>query len=124
MSRPRAFAASVAAASAGVRHAWRGQPHFRFEVLAGTVAIALALWLGTGLLAVLVASAVVLVAEMVNTAVEAAVDLASPDRRPLAAAAKDAAAGAVLIAAGFAVAIGLVALGPALWARVTGAAVP
>lgn len=124
MTRPRAFAVSVAAASAGVRHAWRGQPHFRFEVLAGAAAVVLALWLETGLLAVLVASAVVLVAEMVNTAVEATVDLASPQRQPLAAAAKDAAAGAVLIAAGFAVLIGLVALGPALWARVTGAAVP
>lgn len=124
MTRPRAFAASVAAASAGVRHAWRGQPHFRFEVLAGAAAVALALWLRTGLLAVLLASAIVLVAELVNTAVEATVDLASPQRRPLAAAAKDAAAGAVLIAAGFAVLIGLVALGPALWARVTGAALP
>lgn len=124
MTGPRGFAASVAAASAGVRLTWRGQPHFRFEVLAGVAAVALALWLETGLLAVLVASAVVLVAEMVNTAVEAAVDLASPERRPLAAAAKDAAAGAVLIAAGFAVLVGLVALGPALWARLTGAAVP
>jgi diacylglycerol kinase len=93
-------------------------------VLAGVAAVALALWLETGLLAVLVSSAVVLVAEMVNTAVEAAVDLASPERRPLAAAAKDAAAGAVLIAAGFAVLVGLLALGPALWARLTGAAVP
>jgi diacylglycerol kinase (ATP) len=124
MTRPRAFAASVAAASAGVRHAWRGQPHFRFEVLAGTAAVALAVWLQAGLLAVLMASAIVLVAEMVNTALEATVDLVSPERQPLAAAAKDAAAGAVLIAAGFSVLIGLVALGPALWARVTGAAVP
>ncbi len=124
MTGLRGFATSVAAASAGVRLAWRGQPHFRFEVLAGIAAVALAVWLGTGLLAVLVASALVLVAEMVNTAVEATVDLASPTRRPLAAAAKDAAAGAVLVAAGFAVLIGLVALGPALWARATGAAVP
>jgi diacylglycerol kinase (ATP) len=124
MTGARGFAGSVAAASAGVRFAWRGQPHFRFEVLAGVAAVALALWLETGLVAVLMASAVVLVAEMVNTAVEAAVDLASPERRPLAAAAKDAAAGAVLIAAGFAVLVGLLALGPALWARLTGAAVP
>ena len=124
MTGLRGFAASVAAAAAGVRFAWRGQPHFRFEILAGIGAVALAVWLGTGLVAVLVASALVLVAEMVNTAVEATVDLASPGRRPLAAAAKDAAAGAVLVAAGFAVVIGIVALGPALWARATGAAVP
>ena len=124
MTGLRGFTASLAAASAGVRLAWRGQPHFRFEVLAGVAAVALALWLDTGLLAVLVASAIVLVAEMVNTAVEAAVDLVSPGRQPLAAAAKDAAAGAVLVAAGFALVIGLVALGPTLWARATGAAVP
>jgi len=124
MTGPRGFAASVAAASAGLRFAWRGQPHLRFEALAGVVAIVLALWLGTGLLAVLVASAIVLVAEMVNTAVEATVDLVSPQRRSLAAAAKDAAAGGVLIAAAFAVVIGLVALGPALWTRVTGVVAP
>ena len=38
-------------------------------------------------------------AEMVNTAIERTVDLAMPDRHPLAKAAKDVAAGAVLIAA-------------------------
>ena len=124
MTGPRAFTASVAAAAAGVRLAWRGQPHFRVEALAACGAVALALWLETGLLAVLVSSAVVLVAELVNTAVEATVDLVSPARRPLAAAAKDAAAGAVLVAAAFAVLVGLVALGPALWGRLTGAAAP
>lgn len=124
MSGRRSFAASVAAAAAGTRFAWRGQPHFRVETVAAVAAVALALWLGTGLLAVLLASAIVLVAEMVNTALEATVDLASPERRPLAAAAKDAAAGAVLVAAGFSVVIGVVALGPALWARVAGGAVP
>jgi diacylglycerol kinase (ATP) len=41
----------------------------------------------------------VLFAEMLNTAVEAVVDLASPDFHPLAKIAKDTAAGAVLIAA-------------------------
>ena len=46
--------------------------------------------------------------ECVNTAVEAVVDLVTKERRPLAKKAKDAAAGAVLIAAIFAVAIGVV----------------
>ena len=45
--------------------------------------------------------------EMVNTAVEAVVDLVTEERRPLAKLAKDAAAGAVLIAAVMAVAAGL-----------------
>ncbi|MCM3133872.1 diacylglycerol kinase family protein [Paenibacillus polysaccharolyticus] len=50
----------------------------------------------------------VLVTELMNTAVEAAVDLAQPDIHPLAKAAKDTAAGAVLLAAVFAVIIGCI----------------
>lgn len=46
--------------------------------------------------------------EAVNTAVEKAVDLASPHRHPLARAAKDAAAGAVLLSACLAAAVGVV----------------
>ncbi len=45
--------------------------------------------------------------ECVNTAVEAVVDLATQERHPLAKKAKDAAAGAVLVAAIFAAVIGL-----------------
>jgi len=58
----------------------------------------------------LLAAALVLGAEAVNTAVEAAVNLASPDRHPLAARAKDTAAGAVFLCALGAVAVGLVIL--------------
>ncbi len=116
----RGFAVSLGAAAIGVRYAWRTQPHLRFEVGVAAAAIGAAAWLQTGLVAVLLASAIVLVAEMVNTAVEVTVDLASPERRPLAAAAKDAAAGAVLVAAAFAVVVGVAALGPALWDRLVG----
>lgn len=56
--------------------------------------------------------ALVLSLEMVNTAVEACVDLASPEKRPLAKLAKDAAAGAVLISAIFAAIIGLIIFVP------------
>lgn len=55
---------------------------------------------------VLTAIFLVLVTELMNTAVEAAVDLAHPHIHPLAKAAKDTAAGAVLLAAVFAVVIG------------------
>lgn len=120
MTGLRGFASSVRAAATGLRFAWRTQPHLRFEALVGAAAIGVAVWLQTGLVAVLLACAIVLVAELVNTAVEATVDLASPERRPLAGIAKDAAAGAVLVAAAFAVAIGVAALGPALWGRLTG----
>lgn len=52
--------------------------------------------------------ALVIALELINTAIESVVDLASPDLHPLAKAAKDTAAGAVLVAAIFAVIIGVV----------------
>ncbi len=51
-------------------------------------------------------------AEALNTAVEFVVDLASPERHPLAARAKDVAAGAVLVAAIGAAIAGIVVFGP------------
>lgn len=68
---------------------------------------------------VVVAIALVLVAELFNSALEAVVDLASPADHPLAKQAKDIAAGAVLVAAAAAVAIGLLLAGWAL-ARAAG----
>jgi diacylglycerol kinase (ATP) len=50
--------------------------------------------------------------ELVNTAVEAVVDLVTEEKKPLAKKAKDAAAGAVLIAAIFAALIGLIIFVP------------
>ena len=59
----------------------------------------------------------VLILEGLNTALEAAVDLASPELHPLAKIAKDVTAGMVLIAAIASVGVGLIILGPPLWAR-------
>jgi diacylglycerol kinase (ATP) len=56
-------------------------------------------------------------AEFVNTALEAVVDLTSPNAHPLAKAGKDVAAAAVLVAALTSVAVGLLVLGPPLWGR-------
>jgi diacylglycerol kinase (ATP) len=61
--------------------------------------------------------AMVFTAEFINTAIEAAVDLASPNKHPLAKVGKDVGAGAVLVAALAAVLIGLLILGPPLWMR-------
>jgi diacylglycerol kinase (ATP) len=62
--------------------------------------------------AVLAAIGLVLTAEGINTAIEAVVDLASPEQHLLAGRAKDVAAGAVLIAAVVAAVIGLLVFGP------------
>jgi len=56
-------------------------------------------------------------AEFLNTAIESLVDLASPEEHPLAKTAKDVGAAAVLIAALASVLIGLLILGPPLWAK-------
>ena len=56
----------------------------------------------------------ILALELVNTAVEATVDLFTGERKPLAKKAKDAAAGAVLVAAIFAAVIGILIFIPKL----------
>ena len=57
----------------------------------------------------------VLVAETINTAIEKAVDLATREQHRLAHIAKDAAAGAVLLTAFYAILVGALILGPRLW---------
>jgi len=61
--------------------------------------------------------AMVFTAEFINTAIEAVVDLASPVQHPLAKVGKDVGAGAVLVAALAGIVIGLLIIGPPLWAR-------
>lgn len=67
-------------------------------------------------LALILAMALVLALELLNTAIEAVVDLAMPQHHPLAKRAKDAAAGAVLIAALGAAVVGLIVFAPKIWA--------
>ncbi|WP_179032942.1 diacylglycerol kinase family protein [Paenibacillus kribbensis] len=97
-------------AAEGVFYALRTQVNMRIHVAVALLVIIAGLGLRISRLDwlfVCVAMALVIVAELVNTAVEAAVDLISPDIHPLAKAAKDTAAGAVLLAAVFAVIIGI-----------------
>lgn len=61
--------------------------------------------------------ALVLFAEMINTVVEAVVDLITEEQHSLAKVAKDVSAGAVLVTAIAAVLVGLLILGPPLLAR-------
>lgn len=63
---------------------------------------------------------VVWMAEFTNTAVEAVVDMTMPQPHPLAKVAKDVAAATVLVGAIGAVIVGLLILGPPLWARFSG----
>lgn len=62
--------------------------------------------------------AIVWAAEFINTALEAIVDLASPDIHPLAKVGKDVAAAAVLIAALASILIGFLLFGQPLWEKI------
>jgi diacylglycerol kinase (ATP) len=93
----------------GVVHVLRTQRNLRihFAIAVGVLIAALGFDVSRlELIALLLAISFVLIAEMINSAIEAAVDVASTSFDPLAKLAKDVAAGAVLIAAVNAVAIG------------------
>jgi diacylglycerol kinase (ATP) len=84
----------------GLAAAWKNEAAFREEVLLALVAIPLALYFGrTGVdRALLIGSIVlVLIVEILNSAVEAVVDKASPERHELAKRAKDMGSAAVLL---------------------------
>jgi diacylglycerol kinase (ATP) len=93
----------------GIIHVLRTHRNMRIHLAAATIVLVLALWIGVDrleLVALLLAIAFVLIAEMVNSAIEAAIDLATSSFDPLAKLAKDIAAGAVLIASINAIAVG------------------
>ena len=111
---------SLKAAAAGVRYTFRTQPNARIELVALVLVGALGWRLGISRVewAVIgLISAVILALEAVNTALEALVDLASPQYHPLAKHAKDAAAGALLLAVLGSMWVALFVLGPRLWER-------
>lgn len=111
--------AAFRVAFAGLAAVWRVSGNFRIEVGVGALALALGLVLKTGVVPILMLCALVLSLELMNCALEAAVDLASPELHPLAKYAKDAAAGAVLVAALISAVVGLWLLGPPLWKLLT-----
>jgi diacylglycerol kinase len=114
--------ASFRHAFAGWWHVLRTQPNAWIHSLASIAVFVLAAWLGLSALewaVILLTIGFVWVAEFLNTAIEAVVDLASPDIHPLAKIGKDVGAAAVLVAALCAVLIGLLILGPPLWARLS-----
>jgi diacylglycerol kinase len=111
--------ASFANAGRGVG-ALLGEANARVQLAIAALVVGLGFWLelGRGDWALLVlAMGLVLAAEAANTALEALADRVAPDPHPLVGRAKDVAAGAVLIAALAAAAVGGLVLGPPLWQR-------
>ena len=102
----------------GFRHAFAGlvyicrtQRNIKIHTVATIMAVALAFWLKITLIEWMILAltiSAVWITECVNTAVEAAFDLSSPEYHALAKVGKDSAAAAVLISAAVSVIIGLI----------------
>jgi diacylglycerol kinase (ATP) len=93
----------------GVIYATRTQWNMRLHLIAAALVLVATLYLRLQrpyVIGIVITVAVVLAFELLNTAVEAIVDLLSPGVHPLAKVAKDAAAGAVLVVAFAAVIVG------------------
>lgn len=104
------FFKSFSAAWNGIRNAVRGQRNMRIHVGAALLVITLGIYFdltSADWSLITLAIGLVLITELLNTAVETVVDLVEPKHHPLAGKAKDIAAGAVLIAALTAVVMGV-----------------
>ena len=107
--RPPSIIESFNFAFEGIIHVLRTQRNMRIHFAVAALVLIAALVSGVDkleLIALLLAIAFVLIAEMLNTAVEAAIDVATTSFDPMAKLAKDIASGAVLIATAVAVAVG------------------
>lgn len=107
----------------GVAYILRTQRNARIEVAVAVAAVLLAAWLGISAVewAVLVLTiAIVVVLEWMNTALELAVTLASPQAHPSAKAAKDVAAACVLLGAFASIVVGLLLFTPRLLLKLAG----
>ncbi len=107
--RPPPIIESFNHAFEGVIHVLRTQRNMRIHFIVAAIVLILGLASDVSrieLIALLLAIAFVLIAEMLNTAIEGAIDVATTSFDPMAKLAKDIAAGAVLIATINAVAVG------------------
>ncbi len=106
----------------GIVHTFRTQRHMRIHLYVTLITVLGALILNLRLREILVLMFIitfVLVAEMFNSAIEATVDLVSPNYHPLAKFAKDISAGAVLITTIMAIIVGsMIAIGEDQWERI------
>lgn len=99
----------------GILHAAKTQRHLRYHFYSAVAVLVLSYILGverTDFLIISIAVILVLLSEMINTAIEYVVDMISPEHSEKARVAKDVAAGAVLITAFGAAVLGYIILFP------------
>jgi len=108
-------------AFSGLWYALRTQRNAQIHLLATVLVILAGFWLGLGVeqwCLLILAIGMVWMAELSNTAIESAVDLACPTYNPLAKIAKDVKAAVVVISAFTAIVVGVLILGPALITKI------
>lgn len=108
---------SLGYAIAGCLYMLRRQKNVRIQAIASIAVLLLALWLGVSALEwslLILTVAMVWITEFINAAIEAAVNLSTPDLHPMAKVAKDVAAAAVLLGVLASVIVGCLILGPPL----------
>jgi len=85
----------------GIIHSWNNEAAFRQEVILACIMIPSAFFIGQSAVEIsilILCVFIVLIVEILNSAIEAVVDKASPELNPLAAAAKDCGSAAVFFA--------------------------
>lgn len=114
----RAWLRSVRFAMQGLAFAYRNERNMRIHVRLALAALCLVAALDVPLvqgILVLLAIVLVMVTELINTALEKTIDSTGVKPHPLAKAAKDCAAAAVLLCAAFAVTVGIAVFLPLIW---------
>ena len=122
-SQSRSRIAAFRYAFAGLAHVLRTQRNAWIHAVATLLVIIVGTWLEIDRLdwaIILPVIGLVWMAEFLNTALEAVVDLTSPETHPMARVGKDVGAAAVLIAATAAAITGLLVLGPPLLDKISG----
>jgi diacylglycerol kinase len=118
LSRARSFRYAFA----GWWYVIRTQRNAWIHAVTSVVVVILAFWLRLSArdwAVIVLAIGMVWTSEFLNTALEAVVDLASPQQHHLARVGKDVGAAAVLIAAISSALIGILIIGPPLWQRLS-----
>ncbi len=108
---------SLGYAIAGWLYMLRRQKNTRIQGAASIIVLALALWLQIDFVSMallILAITIVWMAEFINAAVEAAINLSTSERHPMAQVGKDVASAAVLLGVVASILIGLLVLGPPL----------
>jgi len=106
----------------GIRHVFGTEVNMKIHIAISVLVILCGIAFSISLtewIFCLLCIGLVVAAEMMNTAIENVVDLASPEQNPLAGKAKDIAAGAVLVCAIISVFIGLLIFIPKGWDLIT-----